>query len=174
MICIWLFLSFLMTQGQRGCVHYVGQRPQGGVSVSSGAAWLGVKLKKRQPLFWFMSLPPRVVHIWWRSSGWASPGTAQCVPTYNMVFDSEVEWRQARLPLPSLCRNTVNDRLRSFLPSAAATALPDVDWWTVHTLPIEAKHVITQTMLCPFLPSACPPPPFSAPPSSPSSSADTI
>ena len=42
----------------------------------------------------------------------------------------------------------------SFLPppSAPAAGRVDADWQMMRSLPIEAKHVITRTTLCPFLP----------------------
>lgn len=89
------------------------------------------------------------------------------MPTYNIVFDSEGEWRKC--PLDLLPRSSFPQQKQS---QWLARFLADVDWRMIHTSPIEAQHAITRAMLRPFLPSAsCPRPQSLLPaPSLPSSS----
>lgn len=125
--------------------------------------WPALMLKKRwRPLYWFMSLFISSI------SNEVLLAEAVLVKlnsmlTYNIVSDLEEEWGECLLAMlspSSFPQHKQSQWPARFFrpPSAPAAALSDIDWQTVHRPQMQAKHVITQTTLCPFLPSTSPPP----------------
>lgn len=171
-------LHFLITKGRWGYLWIILDNVLGDwVSMTGRPPWVGLaaqhvewrEIKEGKEGYWFMSLqrPLQILHIQWGgpdqgrlcSPQWYMHRTAAhsdhwCSQT--QALGAAVSLFLPFLPVPETESMTV-----SVPPSAICSCCrtnADVDWRTVNTLPIKAKHAITQNHAAPFsflrLPSA--------------------